>query len=528
MRRGCAFCPAAALPSRRCSTMGGSGGLGLPLPRPWGVWCGPKGGGRASTTTTIMPLLRRPCPSPLASNQQTFLTSRPHHHRQQQQQRPSSSSSSNHNEEKEEEEKEEAKEEEEEKRKWYQFLRDNLAAVVVTVIGSIASVVYGPSVLKEHQTSRATAAILHGETRLQVPEAQWVPRPYYQGILRGYLHRPLEESNAYLVVMGTRGCGKSTMVQAAVRGREGVISVTLDGGDGCSEKEIVQRIAKEISRESGEEEVKHLVQLFQMAATARGKQLQRQKQRQTQGRASEQDDGEAEEAERRTWRPTIVVEITRGSEEFVKAVATTLKRLSCDFFTAHAIIVLGDANMVLGLPADRMRQQLLWVEDLTTEEALQFLDKRHRLMPLMANEREEGKEDKMVQVREKLLSRVGTRPASLNRALAEIRDGGGGEQANADLERFVEEQVRAARHEVAGLAANKNVPFERLMKEMLSRPAAEMPAEEAQDALGMPDFVEAVKQMGPHAALLYHVPSGCYRFQTPFHLRAAQLRYNHK
>jgi hypothetical protein len=76
--------------------------------------------------------------------------------------------------------------------------------------------------------------------------------------------------------------------------------------------------------------------------------------------------------------------------------------IASDAEAACVIMILSDANAAFSLPVDEARQEILWVDDFTDNEANEFLDNAHFLL-------------KNTQKRNQIFEQIGTRPAELNK-----------------------------------------------------------------------------------------------------------------
>ena len=180
----------------------------------------------------------------------------------------------------------------------------------------------------------------------------YVSRPSLEGgILRVY--NSSRESDAYTVIVGPKGAGKSTVVAHVLNNKSGVLY--LDVSEADTEKTILRRVLV-TSGESVEENFNDLtlnILYPVLAQAAKG----------GSGR-----------------RITIVFEVERGtsSEGVLYMVKSAAKKLAV---AANVIVVLSEANAGLIFGDDR-RQKFIWVDGMTHEEATTYAK---RLFPAVVD-----------------------------------------------------------------------------------------------------------------------------------------------
>ena len=301
---------------------------------------------------------------------------------------------------------------------------------------------------------------------------EYVPRPEFENIIRSYTRTV--EISAYMVVAGPKGCGKSTVVQAALRNVTGVIPVELTTD--ALEKDIFSQI------------------LSALGGVGISKLEAREKFHEITNRA-------AKALNSPNWKPTVVFEISGKSTDVlgVDAVCRLAKKITTDTQSAHAIIVLSDANAAFGVPAnDRPRQKMVWIEDFTIEEAHQFFDYRNFLKPV--------NESDNIQLRQRIFNQVGTRPYSLEKF------------ATAKLDTAIDTMLESALSNAAGqlrsLFSVRNSElslagpaFEQLVRQLLQSPNQQLNFIKTLSYLSEPSLVAKVLKEGNRHAILFHYPS---------------------
>jgi hypothetical protein len=158
--------------------------------------------------------------------------------------------------------------------------------------------------------------------------------------------------DAYLVLVGPRGCGKSVGIVAAAEGMEGVIVVTLTESSVAVSALVMAQVCPDYP-------VDHAMSARKLGDLFRAAIL---------------------EVKRRSngvkvWAPTVVVEVEQGvMDSVVLGVAKSMKHLGSDTQTCRAVMVLSDAHGAFALPTDDTRVKIIWVEDFSPQEAHKLLD----------------------------------------------------------------------------------------------------------------------------------------------------------
>jgi hypothetical protein len=344
---------------------------------------------------------------------------------------------------------------------------------------------------------RAADALL--ASRVKLKNRMVVHRPKIALEIASYLETP--SGHGYMVVVGPRGGGKSTAAMEAVKGRAGTIGILVKEGTdiykaitgALYESEMITN-ATDILRTSNYEisNEKDLESVIMKAVDMR---LPHDP----------------------SWRPTIVVEIDRGTlDVLVREVAKVFKRLTVDLEAAHVILVLSDGIAAFALPNDPDRQTLVWVDDFTPDEAVTYLDGRGCMLPAHDKTNAQPAHDKTnAQRRRELLMLGGTRPALL-RKVCDILP--------AYREAHLSAKVSSATLDVEGLLWDGQTfssDFGRLMCALLNATDLDgVPTSAARDYLAPPRTV--VESFKRNHAVMFHMPTRTYRFHSPAHRQAAR------
>ena len=186
-------------------------------------------------------------------------------------------------------------------------------------------------------------------------------RPSFQGVRKqagDYISRPALEAlilavyenvtlsgGYYSIVYGVKGAGKSTVVQAALEGKTGVVVVSVYADD--TRETVITKIYRSCGR-------------IRLASSS----------------SQEITDALLNATKERVGRPvTIVFEVESASSSDV--VMSIVKHIAKEFAeAANVLLVLPEANAVLGFGEDP-RQKFIFVDEMTREEARQYVEKRN-------------------------------------------------------------------------------------------------------------------------------------------------------
>jgi len=147
------------------------------------------------------------------------------------------------------------------------------------------------------------------------------------------------------------------------------------------------------------------------------------------------------------WLPTIVLEFEAEISDIAIGATKSLKEIVCDREAARGILVLSDVNALFSLPKDQTRQNIIWVEDMTEEQAKKMVQNLHPELELSDSEFND------------VFGKIGTRPKTLEQVF--------GEQ---DWKSAVESHLAEARRQVVGflgLEAERRVPIKSILLKLI-------------------------------------------------------------
>lgn len=176
-------------------------------------------------------------------------------------------------------------------------------------------------------------------------QADYISRPALEGKILAVYEKVNLKGGYYTIVYGVKGAGKSTLVQAVLEDKTGVVVVRVAEGD-TREKVIasIYHSCKKIRLDSSSS--KEITDAMLAATKERG------------------------------GRPvTVVFEVESASSSDV--VMNVVKHIAKEFAeAANVLLVLSEANAVLGFGEDP-RQKFIFVDEMTREEARQYVEKRN-------------------------------------------------------------------------------------------------------------------------------------------------------
>lgn len=328
--------------------------------------------------------------------------------------------------------------------------------------------------------------LLHQVSQLE-PE-MYVPRPNEEGRIAPLIGVPSLE---YDVIVGPRGCGKSSVVLHVASGHRGVatFSVASESDNACV------RIVKAFGitpKHYDLDDHHRLVRLLQKASKWHAR-------LEAWGFFS---------TSINKWVPTIIVEIDhRAGQDTISAIAKQLKIVASDNKAARVFLVLSDANAQFALPGDRARQEVVWVDDLTEAEARAVMEK-HKFV---ATEEE----------KKLIFRRVGTRVADLVRLIGDVQ-----KKKVASVEAAVNAQVADAKKSIGKLLELEKSPensskieFKKIFDALLKSPIG-VPVASFSGATSVPE--SCGEHFKKFHAFSYYNPDKKYVFYSPAHFEAAK------
>ena len=248
----------------------------------------------------------------------------------------------------------------------------------LAAVGTIAGIVFAwtshrSEAAKSLQTSELerarteVASIL--ASRVPPPVADklgvYVPRLELENELKSFVRKLSTAGGKYMVVVGARGAGKSTLVEHVLSEMDGGVLIVPLGEASSTTSDldalIVQAALKKYklptdSPHATSEPIKggYLAERLEAVAKARGEP---------------------------GWRPTIVLDMNlSGDGPLIRAACARLKVLAHDKALCHAILLLSSSFAVAELPRDPDRQQFVRVGALSDGEARAQLESNFKAL----------------------------------------------------------------------------------------------------------------------------------------------------
>jgi hypothetical protein len=238
-------------------------------------------------------------------------------------------------------------------------------AAFATIAGTIAGCVLAWRSIVE--TSESKRAHLEVEAILAAsapPSAAdkfdvYVQRDELEETLESFLCKPITSTGSYMVVVGPRGAGKSTLVSHVLsKIGKGVLVVPIDVASAT-----VPELKALVLKEALKQYAPHSRSSYATSTPVEGGDLAQRLEAAAKARGEE------------GWRPTLALEITSsGDGALIKNSCTVLKQLAHDEPLCHGLLVLSSSFAVAELTDDDQRQCFLRVGAFSRDEASAYLD----------------------------------------------------------------------------------------------------------------------------------------------------------
>ena len=301
---------------------------------------------------------------------------------------------------------------------------------------------------------------------------KYVTRPSLESSILKASEQSLEDKGGfYTIIAGAKGSGKTSAVARVVHGKKGVLSLLVSDRD--TPESIILQLVKQC-----EIDVK---QGLNIDLNEFGPVL-------------------LEAAERRKGHPiTIVFEVERTSTsiEILLLIKNFAKYLAV---YASVIIVLSEANAGLVFGDDE-RQKIVWVDEMNTEEAVEYARKLHP-----------GVSDADLKL---LFDKVGKLPFDILRSVTALKKG-------IPAAQIIEEAVLAAEADLVAFTMKPILTALKATPDGVDVSAFDGVKYEGVNLAQPKDVAVAMKVTN---CLAYHMPSKQYRLATRAH-RTALMRYN--
>jgi energy-coupling factor transporter ATP-binding protein EcfA2 len=185
----------------------------------------------------------------------------------------------------------------------------------------------------------------------------YVRRAELEDTIESFLREPITDAGSYMVVVGQRGAGKSTLVSHVLsKMGKGILVVKID------DESITTSDLKALVLRTALQKYEPLkTSLFATSTPLEGADLAERLEAAANARGEE------------GWRPTLVLEITRPDGS-ARSACNLLKQITHDQPLCHGILVLSSSFQVANMPDDRGRQRFLRVGAFSPDGASAYLD----------------------------------------------------------------------------------------------------------------------------------------------------------
>ena len=423
------------------------------------------------------------------------------------------------------------------KMKWWTWLSEKKLSFLNFIVASVGVLIAMCAIILSVSLSQE---IIHDWLRPPRYFAQAILNTNYVGGFansKEYVHHPLErslskllgsEDNQYVVVVGPKGCGKSTLVKyITATNPTGIIPVKLNSN--------FIDLYGAISRVLGSANpwtMTTIKKIFNSTVN-----LARHKE----GVPSD-------------WVPTVVVEVDRTTtDDSVRMIARDVKLLCSDSKLCKGFLVLSDALAAFALPKDP-RVDFFWLDDFTESAAHQYFDILHYLdgpatvvetscgpVPDSSSSEvrrtachREPEEDNVssmsmltnYSLRAEIFSTIGTRVMDLDNIAKKTGD----DPSPSHIGSYLNSKVKDCETTLKSLFNFKGRPsgldFKEVARLILLSPSKSVEMvdiDENNELVNPPLAATVLKQFH---GMLYHIPSNSYRFYSKCHEIAANRYLN--
>jgi energy-coupling factor transporter ATP-binding protein EcfA2 len=188
---------------------------------------------------------------------------------------------------------------------------------------------------------------------------EYVQRKELEKTLESFLRKPIAAGGRYMVVVGPRGAGKSTLASHVLsKMGKAVLVVEIDAPSAT-----VPELKSLVLQGALKQYASHSKSLYATTTPVKDGDLADRLKAAASARGEE------------GWRPTLALEITSSAGgELIKNACRVLKQLTHDQQLCHGILVLSSSFAVAELTDDKDRQHFLRVGAFSRDEASAYLD----------------------------------------------------------------------------------------------------------------------------------------------------------
>jgi hypothetical protein len=267
------------------------------------------------------------------------------------------------------------------------------------------------------------------QSRIPESSVEFVARPALQRAVEFAIENPVR--NIYTVVYGPKGAGKSALVEGYASKRRGVVKVVVTLAQ--SRGDVIDTINEAIL---GARKVKADSKLSEVAFLNAIKSC--------------------------NPRPIIIFDVERGGSPDQELGLAAVRSLAKTFAQECAVlIVLSEANAVIHLGADDAREKFIFVNEMTSNEVSELIQKR---MQLNAHDGTNLKGDAFTPAEiAHIVNTVGGNPATIEKLLSNVKLGPDDDQ-RIPLQQALDGIVKKARADLG------TFPYPSLLKTLKAHP----------------------------------------------------------
>ena len=269
----------------------------------------------------------------------------------------------------------------------------------------------GPTgVLSEFSPSKIKSTIPSTSDYFQLKSnKEYVSRKSVETVILEFISRT-KAKGVYCIIYGSKGVGKTTVVEAVIHGRPGILKVKVTTAE--NKQQYLHKVLEVTGQFKENPRIDDFKEFLRKAVSDSG------------------------------VLPTVIFEVERGGNDEQILGIQAARSLSKEFASVcNCIIIISEANAVVEFVMDRSSEEFIFVDELNENELREFVKQNGILL----NENE---------IR-KVIDNIGSNPTTLNKLGTHLENG-------LSLDDFITLTLRNARLE---LVAFQHQPILKALKE---------------------------------------------------------------